>query len=220
MERFPITPPGLESLVQGSQFLVNQTRTSIFQSHCTYDLLNADGFLLYHGVEVRECCGPRMEVKVCNTKGYNVLHLLMPSECCSCENRLQVSDSSGILLGYIEQKWTNFTIMDSLHQVCLTVKSPGWGQGFMSDVKYQVMSADKSVSVGLITRVWRGFRKEVLSSTNNYVVQFPEDLDITMKAMLLACTIFIDLLYHEEKRRESAAASNAAATTAATTMAL
>ncbi|XP_075062235.1 phospholipid scramblase 1-like [Mixophyes fleayi] len=204
MARIAITPPGLEYLAQVSQFHVNQTKSSMFQTYCTYDLLSPDGLLVYQGVEERDCCGPRMDVKVRNTQGYNVLNLLLPSNFCSWDTILQISGSSGEPLGYIQKNWTSFTasfdILNTHNQICLKVKGPGWGEGFMSNIIYQVLSADKSVSVGSITRVWRGFSTELFNITDNYVVQFPRDLDVTMKAMLLACTIFIDLLSHEQHR--------------------
>ncbi|XP_063806491.1 phospholipid scramblase 3-like [Pseudophryne corroboree] len=205
MERLPITPPGLEYLVQVSQFHVNQTQTSLWESHCIYDVISPDGLLVYGGIQHREFCGPTMDVRIHNTQGHNVLNLLLPSDFCSWDTTLQISDSSGNLLGYIEKNLASFTtsfnILNPFHQICLKVKGPGWGEDFMSDANYQVVSADKSVSVGLITRVWRGFSKEVFNPTDNYVVQFPHDLDVTMKAMLLACTMFIDLLLHEERRK-------------------
>ncbi|XP_075061038.1 phospholipid scramblase 3-like [Mixophyes fleayi] len=201
-------------IVRVDQFHVNQTRNSMFQSYCTYDLLSPDGLLVYQGVEERVCCGPRMDVKVRNTQGHNVLNLILPYECCSWDTILQISGSSGEPFGYIQKNWASFNILNPSHQVCLTVKCPGWGEGFMSDVTYQVKSADKSVSVGVITRVWRGFCKQLCNGSDNYIVRFPNDLDVTMKAMLLACTIFIDLLYHKEQSQARAASVAGAASVA------
>ncbi|XP_018431338.1 PREDICTED: phospholipid scramblase 2-like, partial [Nanorana parkeri] len=177
---------------------------SIFQSYCTYDLFGTDGQLVYKAMEQRECCGPRMDLKVQNTQGYDVLDLLVPSDCCSCDTKLQVSTSSGQLLGFIYKEWTsfsfNFDILDPLGLVCLKVKGPGWGEGFMSDLQFKVslrtqmiLSADKATQVGLITRVWRGFCKEMFSTKENYAVNFPMDLHVSMKAMVMACTLFIGL---------------------------
>ncbi|XP_056408196.1 phospholipid scramblase 2-like [Hyla sarda] len=206
MAAFPIVPPGLQELIPVSQFYINQKWNSMFQYSCTYDLLGPNGNLVYQATENRECCGPRMDVRVQDTQGYNVLHLLIPYECCSWETKLQVIDASGQLLGYIEQNWSfssaSFDILNPLNQICLKVKGPGWGEGFMSDRVFQVLSADKSFMVGHITRVWKGISKEMFSREDKFVVQFPPDLEVSMKAILLSCTLLIDLLEHERQRNE------------------
>ncbi|XP_068129923.1 phospholipid scramblase 3-like [Hyperolius riggenbachi] len=211
MAGFPICPPGLEYLLQVNELRIKQTRASVFQSYCTYDVLGPEGHLVYRATERRECCGPRMALTVTNTQGYNVLHLLVPFECCSCETKLQVSGSSGELLGYIDRNLTSFAasfdILDPSGLICLKVKGPGWGEGFMSDSHYQVLSVDKTTQVGVITRVWRGLKKEMFSIKDNYIMSFPLDLSANMKAMLLACTLFIDLLQEEANRNNSNSSS-------------
>ncbi|XP_072006203.1 phospholipid scramblase 1-like isoform X2 [Engystomops pustulosus] len=207
MAGLAVAPPGLQDLIPISQFYINQTCNSTFQSYCTYDLFGPSGELLYRATENRECCGPRMDISVQNVQGYNVLRLFIPSDFCSWETKLQVTDSSGNLLGYIEKNWTfsaaSFNILNPSHEICLKVKGPGWGEGFMSDRVFRVLSADKSFLVGHITRVWRGMRKEMFSIKDKFVIEFPLDLDVTMKAMVIACNLFIDLLQHEEERSSS-----------------
>ncbi|XP_075703487.1 phospholipid scramblase 3-like isoform X2 [Rhinoderma darwinii] len=188
-----------------NQFYIHQKWNSMFQNYCSYDLFGPNGLLLYQAIEQRECCGPRLDVRVQNTQGYNVLNLYIPSNFCSWETTLQVVDAAGHLLGYVEQNWSSFSasfnILNPLNEICLKVKGPGWGEGFMSDQDYQVLSADKSFSVGLITRVWQGLRREMFSREDKFLVQFPPDLEVSMKALLLSCTLLIDLLEHERQRQ-------------------
>ncbi|PIO14232.1 hypothetical protein AB205_0100170, partial [Aquarana catesbeiana] len=136
----PVAPPGLEYLFQVNGLLIKETRKSIFQSSNTYDLFGTDGQLVYQATEKRKFFGPRMDLRVTNTKGNNVLNLLVPLKC-------------------------------SLHT--------------------KVLSADKTRQIGVITRVWRGLSKEMFSSKNNYTIDFPMDLHVSMKAMLMACTLLI-----------------------------
>ncbi|XP_040203125.1 phospholipid scramblase 3-like [Rana temporaria] len=206
MAGVPVAPPGLEYLLRANGLLMKQTRQSTFQSYTTYDLLGTDGQLVYQATEQRECCGPRMHLKVNNTQGYNVLNLLVPSNFCSWDTKLQVFCSSGELLGFIYKEWTSFSIkfdiLDPSGLVCLKVKGPGWGEGFMSDQDYKVLSADKTTQIGVITRVWRGLRKEMFSIKDKYTINFPMDLHVSMKAMLMACALFIDLLEEERSRSD------------------
>ncbi|XP_077327670.1 phospholipid scramblase 3-like [Lithobates pipiens] len=212
MAGVPVAPPGLEYLLQVNGLFMKETRSGIFQSYNTYDFFGTDGQLVYQAAEQRECCGPRMDCRVTNTQGYNVLNLLVPSECCSCDTKLQVSCSTGQLLGYIIKEWTSFTlsfdILDPSGLVCLKVKGPGWGEGFMSDLHYKVLSADRTTQIGVITRVWRGLSKEMFSYKDNYSINFPIDLHVSMKAVLMACALFIDLLNEERRRQQQSQAAS------------
>ncbi|XP_072255299.1 phospholipid scramblase 3-like [Pyxicephalus adspersus] len=212
MAGYPVVPPGLEFLPQVSELYVKQTRDSVFQNYCTYDLFDATGQLLYKAVEQREFCGPRLDLIVSSLQGYVVLHLLVPSNFCSWETKLQVSSSSGEILGYIEKNWTSFSasfdILDPSGGFLFKVKGPGWGESFMSDAHYRVFSSDTTTQIAVITRVWRGFLKEMLLSKDAYSIPFPLDLYVNGKVMLLACTLFIDLLYEENKRNERSRTSS------------
>ncbi|XP_040271358.1 phospholipid scramblase 3-like [Bufo bufo] len=203
MAHIGFVPPGLQELLPVSQFYIHQTWNGMFQGYCTYNLSGPNGQLVYQATEDRECCGPRLSVRVQNIQGYNVLNLYIPANFCSWETTLQVSDSSGQILGYVDQNWTafssSFDILNPHHEICLKVKGPGWGEGFMSDQVHQVLSADKSFSVGQITRVWRG----LLCRDDKFVLQFPPDLDVSMKALLISCTLLIDLLQHERNRKSN-----------------
>ncbi|KAM3910128.1 phospholipid scramblase 3-like [Leptodactylus fuscus] len=205
MAAVPFVPSGLQELIPISQLYIHQKWSSMFQNYCTYDVLGPSGNLLYQATENRECCGPRMDVDVRNVQGYNVLNLQIPANFCSWETTLQVSDASGQLLGFVAQNWTfssaSFDLLNPMSEICLKVKGPGWGEGFMSDRDYQVLSADKSFSLGLIRRVWQGLGTEMFSREDKYMVQCPPDLDVAMKAVLMSCGLLIDLLEQERRRR-------------------
>ncbi|OCT59617.1 hypothetical protein XELAEV_18001039mg [Xenopus laevis] len=203
MTQLPVTPLGLENLLQMDEIRIKQTRHSLMQSYCTYDLLTPDGALLYRAEERRECCGPRIDVSVQDLSGQHVLMLLLPSSFCTWETQLQVSEASGMLLGYIDSSWSsrNFTILTPTGQKSLIVQGPGWGGGFMSDANFQVSMYNGQEAFGLITRVWRGAKKEFFSPNDYYTVKFPRDLDVGVKALLVACTIYIDFLHYRERNR-------------------
>ncbi|KAM4035983.1 phospholipid scramblase 4-like isoform 2-T2 [Anomaloglossus baeobatrachus] len=136
-----VFPPGLQDLILLTHVYVNQKYNSLFQTYCSYDVCGADGVLLYRAMEQQECCGPRIDVRIQNIQGQQVLSLHMPANFCSWETTLQVMDASGHLLGLIDQNWSfsalSFNIINPLNQICLKVKGPGWGEGFMSDQVYQ-----------------------------------------------------------------------------------
>uniref|UniRef100_A0A8C5LWM7 Phospholipid scramblase n=1 Tax=Leptobrachium leishanense TaxID=445787 RepID=A0A8C5LWM7_9ANUR len=202
MAGIPLVPPGLEPLLRVDKFHVKETRHSVFQPSSTYDLLTPDGSLVYKAEEEIECCGPNFNVWIRDLGGRDILQVLLPSGYCSCELKMQVlSVPEGSLLGYIDKSWTSYYLLSPTGEPTLHVHSPGWGSGFMSDQNYMITPYNDKTPLGVLTRVWRGFRKEFLSSTDHYAIQFPADLDVKIKVLLVACAMFID--YDERRRRRN-----------------
>ncbi|KAM4675019.1 phospholipid scramblase 3-like isoform 1-T3 [Discoglossus pictus] len=204
MEGIPVVPPGLEYLLQMNHILIKQTR-SAFQNYLTYDILTPDGGLMYRAEQEMDCCGPRLDVRIRNYQNYEVFNLLIPSTC-GWDNQLQVFSPPGTILGYIEKEWasmtSSFTILTPDGQLSLKVKGPGWGGGFMSDANFEVKMYDSSANLGVITRVWRGLGREMISPNDHYSIQCALDLDVKVKALLIACAIFIDFLCYEQRKNK------------------
>ncbi|XP_053320770.1 phospholipid scramblase 3-like [Spea bombifrons] len=204
MAGVPVTPPGLECLLQVGSVRVKQTRDSMFQNYCTYDILSGDGQLLYRAEEERACCGPRFNIHIRDLQGYEVLNLLLPSSFCSWETQMQVlSVAGGMLLGYIDKNWasmtSSFTLLTPQMEPVLKVRGPGWGAGFMSDAHFKITLYKENSPFGVITRVWKG----MLSINDSFEIQFPLDLDVKLKALLVSCAVFIDFLYYERNRDQN-----------------
>ena len=62
---------------------------------------------------------------------------------------------------------------------------------------FQVLSADGDTEVGKITKQWSGLGKEMFSDAENFGVSFPIDLDVKMKAVLLAAVFLVDFMFFE-----------------------
>ncbi len=59
-------------------------------------------------------------------------------------------------------------------------------------IALQLKGKDGEQSVGRISKHWSGFLKEALTDTDNFNVQFPQDLDVKMKAVLMgACFLIV-----------------------------
>jgi hypothetical protein len=52
--------------------------------------------------------------------------------------------------------------------------------------------------VGEISKQWSGFGQELYTDADNFGVSFPVDLDLKVKACVLAATFLIDFMYFEE----------------------
>ncbi len=62
-------------------------------------------------------------------------------------------------------------------------------------IALQLKGKDGEQSVGQISKHWSGFLKEALTDTDNFNVQFPQDLDVKMKAVLLGAAFLIVRTY-------------------------
>lgn len=54
------------------------------------------------------------------------------------------------------------------------------------------------VEVGRISKEWSGFVKEAFTDADNFGIQFPEDLDVRMKAVCLGACFLIDMMFFEK----------------------
>ncbi len=56
----------------------------------------------------------------------------------------------------------------------------------------QLKGKDSDQSIGRISKQWSGLLKEVFTDTDNFGIQFPLDMDVKMKAVLLgACFLIV-----------------------------
>jgi len=52
--------------------------------------------------------------------------------------------------------------------------------------------------VGKISKQWTGVMKEAFTDADNFGVNFPVDLDVKIKATLMAAVFLIDFMYFEK----------------------
>ena len=60
----------------------------------------------------------------------------------------------------------------------------------------QVYSADGETPVGQIRKQWSGLVKEYFTDADNFGITFPMDLDVNIKATLIAACFLIVSLQH------------------------
>ncbi|PSN37417.1 Phospholipid scramblase 1 [Blattella germanica] len=62
----------------------------------------------------------------------------------------------------------------------------------------QVLSASNKSQIGKITKKWGGILRELCTDADIYGIEFPLDLDVFMKALLLGACFLIDFMYYEK----------------------
>ncbi|XP_077204867.1 phospholipid scramblase 1-like [Paroedura picta] len=202
-------PPGLEYLAQIDQILIHQqtefleAMTSI-ESNNKYQIKNALGQMVYFAAEkngffTRNLLGPSRPIKleISDRLGQPVM-LLRGS---FWEEELDVQAPPGTPIGYIKQLWdpclTEFSIQNEAQEVVFKLVGSCGLCGCTAGDDFEVMTTNGESSVGRISKQWSGFGKEFCTDADHFGIQFPLDLDVKMKAVLLGACFLIDFMFYE-----------------------
>ncbi|XP_053167604.1 phospholipid scramblase 1-like isoform X2 [Hemicordylus capensis] len=211
-------PPGLEYLSQIDQILVHQQIELLevitgIETCNKYELKNALGQRIYFAAEENDCCtlnccGPSrpFTMKIIDNLGQPVIELIRPLRCSSCccpccLQEIEVHAPPGTPVGYIKQNWDlclpKFSIQNEAQQDMLKIVGPCIPCRCCADVNFEVMSNDEKNVVGRISKQWTGFVREAFTDADNFGIQFPMDLDVKMKAVMIGACFLIDFMFFE-----------------------
>ncbi|ELW63610.1 Phospholipid scramblase 3 [Tupaia chinensis] len=116
---------------------------------------------------------------------------------------MEVQAPPGTTIGHVLQTWhpflPKFSIQDADRQTVLRVVGPCWTCGCGTDTNFEVKTKDESRSVGRISKQWGGLLREALTDADDFGLQFPLDLDVRVKAVLLGATFLIDYMFFEKR---------------------
>ncbi|XP_050967231.1 phospholipid scramblase 1 isoform X1 [Labeo rohita] len=211
-------PPGLEYLTQIDQILIHQKIELLeaiigFETNNQYEIKNSMGQKIFHAKErtnccIRNLCGPlrSFELEIRDNYDQEVIHLSRPYRCTSCccfccLQEMEVQAPPGNTIGYIKQDWhmfkPKFSLYDMSKTKVLSIEGPLCAISCCGDVDFDITVKDGQ-SVGRISKQWSGFIKESLTDTDNFGINFPMDLDVRMKAVLLGACFLIDFMFFEQ----------------------
>ncbi|KAK1153259.1 phospholipid scramblase 2-like [Acipenser oxyrinchus oxyrinchus] len=212
-------PPGLEYLTQIDQILVHQKVELLeafigFETNNKYEIKNSMGQKIYKATEkndccTRNCCGSlrHFNMKITDNNDQEVIHLVRPYKCASCWcpcclQELEVQAPRGTTIGYVVQTWhpflPKFSIQNASRETVMRVVGPCFACNCCGDINFELKTKDEGASVGRISKQWSGLLKEVFTDTDNFGIQFPLDLDVKVKAVLLGACFLIDFMFFEK----------------------
>eukprot|EP00118_Oscarella_pearsei_P028834 m.3053 g.3053 ORF g.3053 m.3053 type:complete len:249 (+) comp9028_c0_seq2:97-843(+) len=219
-----VCPPGLEYLTQVDQLLVHQ-RVELLEAFTgwetanKYDVKNAMGQLVYFAGEqsnmcTRQCCGAsrNFEMTIVDNAKREVIRLHRPLRCSSCcfpccLQEVEVQAPAGEIVGFVRQRWTcwvpEFDICGADGVAVLKIEGPCCTWNFCNDVDFKVLTPNKQSQVGRISKQWSGLAKEMFTDADNFGITFPMDLDMKIKAVMLAACFLIDFMFFEDKQNQS-----------------
>ncbi|XP_059614948.1 phospholipid scramblase 1 isoform X2 [Phlebotomus argentipes] len=216
--RAPNCPPGLEYLTQIDQLLVHQKVELLeaftgFETNNKFTIKNSMGQKVYWAAEdtdccTRNCCGPMrpFDMKILDIYKNQVLHLYRPLRCQSCcfpccLQTMEISAPPGNVIGTIEQEWSIFTpqfsLKDQSGETVLRIEGPFCTFSICGDVEFKVLTRDGQV-VGKISKQWSGLAREMFTDADHFGINFPMDLDVRMKAVLIGACFLIDIMFFEK----------------------
>ena len=67
-----------------------------------------------------------------------------------------------------------------------------------ADIEFKVYAADGATEIGKISKQWAGYFNEAFIGCDIFGINFPKDLDVTKKALLLGATFLIDYNFFEK----------------------
>ena len=64
-------------------------------------------------------------------------------------------------------------------------------------VEFKLLALDGTSEVGKISKEWSGYFQEAYTDADTFGINFPVDLDVKMKAVLLGACMLIDFNFFE-----------------------
>jgi len=172
----------------------------------------------------RQCCDSLrgFEMKLSDRQGKSSIVINRPlrcDNCCLCPcftQEMTVECPAGSLAGSVEQCISLITptyiIKDKEGEDKFVVEGPGHLCSCFKaccsccrsrDIIFRIVDINTDHQVGCISKKWNGVLKDVLPTADRFSVDFPPDIDVDLKATLLAATFLIDYLHFEADPTDS-----------------
>ncbi|XP_076015689.1 phospholipid scramblase 2-like [Genypterus blacodes] len=212
-------PPGLEYLTQVDQILIHQKVELLeafigFETNNQYEIKNSLGQKIYKAKEkndccTRNCCGSlrSFDMKIKDNMDREVIRLIRPFRCVSCWcpcclQEMEIQAPPGTTVGYVKQDWNpcvpKFSIQGANKETVMKLEGPCFACNCCGDVNFELTAKDGGKPIGRISKQWSGLLKEVFTDTDNFGIQFPLDMDVKMKAVLMGACFLIDFMFFEK----------------------
>lgn len=218
----PNCPPGLEYLSKIDQLVIHQQielmeMISGYETCNRYEVKNTLSQLVYFAAEENDDHTLNkyrqyrpFTIKLFDSRGQAVMLVKRPVQICGCccpciccLDQLEVQAPPDTTIGYVKQTWhpclPRFSIQNEAGMDMLKIIFSCGSCCPNQDLPFEVVSLDGSCAVGRITKQWTGMAREAATKATNFEIQFPLDLDIKMKAVLLGTCFLLDFMYFEQR---------------------
>ncbi|EYB93801.1 hypothetical protein Y032_0178g638 [Ancylostoma ceylanicum] len=219
----------LDGLVVKQRVEMIEVLTTI-DTNNKYDVYAPAGGLLFYAYEqsnclVRLCAGRRrpFTMHIVDSNGQEFITVRRRCKCCFCLNdnetklfacccccreAIRVESPPGNEIGRVYQTcgtMLRFDICDSSGRIARIVGPSFLGMGCCTCCfpnKVFKIYADDGTEIGTITKKFGGFFKELLTNADVFHVEFPVDLSVEGKSLLLSTVFLIDFVAFEENPKD------------------
>ena len=115
-------------------------------------------------------------------------------------SRVEVRDAQGELVGYFKSKV--LTIGGGFHVYTPDDRHFAEVKGNLIGFNYRVLTPDRAVELGSVSKKWGGVAKELFTSADTYAVTLSDDLQEQpiAKMLVLAAALAVDMIFKSESR--------------------
>ncbi|UJR16831.1 hypothetical protein I4U23_003730 [Adineta vaga] len=154
----------------------------------------------------------RFTLRIINNINQDIILIRREFKCCSgccwcantqcCKQELTVESPPGTVIGTVSQKGSccryTYEINDANDTLIFTLVGPAIiFDGPLTcccENKFTLLGTDGVTEIGAIYKKYRGFLSEAFSSADAFLLEFPMDLDVKMKAVALGALFLIDFM--------------------------
>jgi len=195
-----------------------------YEGENEFEITDRFGHQIFYATEDSGCCSRQccnslraFELTLSDRQGKDCIKINRPTRCDNCivcpcfTQSMEIEYPVGTIAARVEQKLTLFSpeyeVIDAADNVVYTIQGPMnccsclkcgcFGCCASRNIVFKIVSEASGEQVGSISKDWNGVLKDVLSKADRFSVDFPPDIDCSMKASLLAATFLIDYLHFE-----------------------
>ncbi|XP_051729856.1 phospholipid scramblase 2-like isoform X2 [Ctenopharyngodon idella] len=182
------------------------------KSNNRYTVKNDIGNKIFTILEDNDCCnrtcwaGARSFImSVFNNSNQEIIRLVRPFVCTCCGHELEVQSPPGVTIGYVRQNFhiclPKFTVENERGEPAFKIAGPCVPCTCCTDENFELLSLNEAVIDRPFGKIFKPFSSSGPNIGVDFVVKFPSNLQVKMKATLLGACILIDCLYYERQQR-------------------
>jgi len=219
---------GLESLMYKNEVKIKQIRPGCLELlNCweytnKYKVIDEDGSQMFFLLEQSDCCARQcfgqarpLQISFQSNDGQEILKFDRPLRCLEC-----CCDSCYPNLTQLLEVYQNDRFLGRVREVpvCCTRKHlEVWNKNeekiydisgpccpFSCGGSVPFPITDQSgTDVGEISKEWRGCMKESFTDLDTFKIEFPQNITLETKALLLGATMLVDFMYFEKNNNDN-----------------
>uniref|UniRef100_A0A8C8YX73 Phospholipid scramblase n=1 Tax=Prolemur simus TaxID=1328070 RepID=A0A8C8YX73_PROSS len=196
----PVQPPSaISGIAQLGPSVTHTVTPEGTNGNKTYEIMNNQGQRIYFAEERNnwflQClCGSSrpFTITIYDNVGRDVIALHKDLRCSCC---WRIEAPPGKIIGYVYQYFhpffPKFKIKNENKEDIMKIRGPCVFLCHLTDLNFNLLSMDEERVIGKISKHYPGFVRRLLSNGVKFGIQFPYDLDVKMKALILGASFLI-----------------------------